>query len=509
MKYVPPHLRVHNDEKPEAPVENVVEDLKEKVVELKKEEKEIDTDSSTEGDEFDIVLNSVVISQISKNKDLGGELLGYYIKNNDDKKKKKKKKKKKSKNNNNDDNEKNGNQDVKDEEDGDDEEDEDDDDDDEDDDDDDEDDDDEDDDDEEDDDEEDDENDNEKKNKKKNKKNKKKNKKKDNKKPNVVDINQSFCVSNIEDICIDKIMKLTNKYELPKQRYNELLNNLTLYFNKNKYEEEGEKYINEVINYYEDYVNIMSELNFETTTFGFYININDIRKKEVLVTLLLCSLINKNSFVLCFSEKYGKLIFSAYKIDVDVIFEIKNQIKNSTFNQFNDILNVELKKNGLNSKNILQPVPIVIKNSVISSIFLKVLKNKNKNYISSLDYLNTLEVDSLENHVHETCKSLELLKTEQEKLIKYKKDVFKQLQTQKVYQEKKKLEKEKNKIVHDNPDTNDEDINMQNLFKNIPQPSLLFPYVLTMSNNVLNDNINNLCSHAIAKSYLYYKNAKP
>ncbi|SOV18849.1 conserved Plasmodium protein, unknown function [Plasmodium gaboni] len=504
MKYVPPHLRVHNEEKAEAPVENVVEDLKEKVVELKKEEKEIDTDSSTEGDEFDIVLNSVVISQISKNKDLRGELLGYYIKNNDDKKKKKKKKKKKGKNSNNDDNEKNGNQEMEEDDDEDVE-----DDDDEDDDDDDEDDDDDDDEDDDDDDEDDDDEDDEKKNKKKNKKNNKKNKKKDNKKPNLVDINQSFCVSNIEDICIDKIIKLTNKYELPKQRYNELLNNLTLYFNKNKYEEEGEKYINEVINYYEDYVNIMSELNFETTSFGFYININDIRKKEVLVTLLLCSLINKNSFVLCFSEKYGKLIFSAYKIDVDVIFEIKNQIKNSTFNQFNDILNVELKKNGLNSKNILQPIPIIIKNSVISSIFLKVLKNKNKNYISSLDYLNTLEVDSLENHVHETCKSLELLKTEQEKLIKYKKDVFKQLQTQKVYQEKKKLEKEKNKIVHDNPDTNDEDINMQNLFKNIPQPSLLFPYVLTMSNNVLNDNINNLCSHAIAKSYLYYKNAKP
>ncbi|KYN95803.1 hypothetical protein PGSY75_1419700 [Plasmodium gaboni] len=505
MKYVPPHLRVHNEEKAEAPVENVVEDLKEKVVELKKEEKEIDTDSSTEGDEFDIVLNSVVISQISKNKDLRGELLGYYIKNNDDKKKKKKKKKKKGKNSNNDDTEKNGNHEMEEDDDEDVEDDDDEDVEDDDDEDDDDDDDEEDDDDDEDDDDEDDE----KKNKKKNKKNNKKNKKKDNKKPNLVDINQSFCVSNIEDICIDKIIKLTNKYELPKQRYNELLNNLTLYFNKNKYEEEGEKYINEVINYYEDYVNIMSELNFETTSFGFYININDIRKKEVLVTLLLCSLINKNSFVLCFSEKYGKLIFSAYKIDVDVIFEIKNQIKNSTFNQFNDILNVELKKNGLNSKNILQPIPIIIKNSVISSIFLKVLKNKNKNYISSLDYLNTLEVDSLENHVHETCKSLELLKTEQEKLIKYKKDVFKQLQTQKVYQEKKKLEKEKNKIVHDNPDTNDEDINMQNLFKNIPQPSLLFPYVLTMSNNVLNDNINNLCSHAIAKSYLYYKNAKP
>ncbi|KMZ97350.1 hypothetical protein PVNG_01180 [Plasmodium vivax North Korean] len=344
--------------------------------------------------------------------------------------------------------------------------------------------------------------------KKKDAKDKKK-KKNDPKKLNVVEINQSFCVCNIEDICIDKITKVTNKYQIPKQRQTELLNNLVLYFNKNKYEEEGEKYISEVNTYYDDYVNIMAELNFDTTSFGFYINICDIKKKEVLATLLMCSLINKNSFVLCFGEKYGKLIFSAYKIDVDVVFEIKNQIKNATFNQFNDILNVELKKKGLNSKTILQKIPIRIKNSIISSLFLKVLKNKNKNFVSSMDYLNAQEVDSLESYIHDTCKSLELLKTEQDKMIKYKKDVFKQLQTQKIYQEKKKLEKEKNKIEHDNQETNEEDINMQNIFKSIPQPSLLFPYVLTMSNNLLNDNINNLCSHAIAKSYLYYKNAKP
>ncbi|EAA20495.1 hypothetical protein [Plasmodium yoelii yoelii] len=248
----------------------------------------------------------------------------------------------------------------------------------------------------------------------------------------------------------------------------------------------------------------MAELNFETTSFGFYININDIKKKEVLATLLLSSLINKNSFVLCFSEKYGKMIFSAYKIDVDVVFEIKNQIKNSTFNQYTDILNVELKKKGLTSKNILQKVPIRIKNFIANSIFLNMLKNKNKNFFSSMDYLNTLEVDSLEEHIHDTCKSLELLKNEQEKIMKYKKDVFKQLQTQKIYQEKKKLENEKNKIEHDNLDTNEDDINIQNIFKSIPQPSLLFPYVLTMSNSLLNDNINNLCSHAIAKSYLTY-----
>ncbi|CRH03945.1 conserved Plasmodium protein, unknown function [Plasmodium relictum] len=472
MKYVPPPLRVPDEIKEKEDALKASEQVKQKE-ELKIEEKEVDTDSSTEGDDFEIVLNSVVISQISKNKDLRGELLGYYIKNDDGKKKKKKKKK--GKTTDGDKKEDEEEEDEGDEED----------------------------------DEEQDENDERKKKKNDNINELKKNKKNDSKKLDIVEINQSFCVCNIEDICIDKINKITNKYQLPKQKYNDLLNNLILYFNKNKYEEEGEKYINEVNNYYDDYVNIMAELNFETTSFGFYINVNDIKKKEVLATLILYSLINKNAFVLCFGEKYGKLIFSAYKVDVDVIFDIKNQIKNSNFNQFSDILNVELKKSGLNSKNILQKIPVRIKNSIINSLFLKVLKNKNKNYVSSKDYLNSLEVDSLENHVQETCKSLELLKSEQEKIVKYKKDVFKQLQSQKVYQEKKKLEKEKNKIVHDNLDTNEEDINIQNIFKNIPQPSLLFPYVLTMSNNMLNDNINNLCSHAIAKSYLYYKNAKP
>ncbi|ANQ10559.1 Uncharacterized protein PCOAH_00049380 [Plasmodium coatneyi] len=483
MKYVPPHMRAQTEakEKKEAEAEKL-EQLKEKI-ENAKEEKDIDSDSSTEGDDFEIVLNSVVISQIAKNKDLRGELLGYYIKNGDEKKKKKKKKKGKSGNNEEEEdgagNKRKNDNDEEDDEDYDD------------------------DDDTDDDDEEDD------RKRKDTAKDKRKGKKNDPKKLNVIEINQSFCVCNTEDICIDKISKITNKYQIAKQRQTELLNNLTLYFNKNKYEEEGEKYISDVNAYYDDYVNIMAELNFDTTSFGFYVNICDIKKKDVLATLLMCSLINKNSFVLCFSEKYGKLIFSAYKIDVDVVFEIKNQIKNGTFNQFNDILNVELKKKGLNSKTILQKIPIRIKNSVISSLFLKVLKNKNKNFVSSMDYLNAQEVDSLESYIHDTCKSLELLKTEQDKMIKYKKDVFKQLQTQKIYQEKKKLEKEKNKIEHDNQETNEEDINMQNIFKNIPQPSLLFPYVLTMSNNLLNDNINNLCSHAIAKSYLYYKNAKP
>ncbi|SCM10893.1 conserved Plasmodium protein, unknown function [Plasmodium chabaudi adami] len=469
MKYVPPHLRAYTDakEKQETEVEKA-EKEKEKL-EAKLEELELENESDTEGDDFEIVLNSVVISQIHKNKDLRGELLGYYTKNSDPKTKKKKKKKNSSDNENEN-------------EDGDD-----------------------------DDEDENDEDDEDVVGNKKNKRSKEKNKKKnknESKKLDVAEINQSFCVCNIEDICIDKITKITNKYQLSKQRHSELLNNLNLYFSKNKYEEEGEKYISEVNSYYDDYVNIMAELNFETTSFGFYININDIKKKEVLATLLLSSLINKNSFVLCFSEKYGKMIFSAYKIDVDVVFEIKNQIKNSTFNQFSDILNVELNKKGLTSRNILQKVPIRIKNFIANSIFLNMLKNKNKNFFSSMDYLNTLEVDTLEEHIHDTCRSLELLKTEQEKIMKYKKDVFKQLQTQKIYQEKKKLENEKNKIEHDNLDTNEDDVNIQNIFKSIPQPSLLFPYVLTMSNSLLNDNINNLCSHAIAKSYLYYKNSK-
>ncbi|CRG95711.1 conserved Plasmodium protein, unknown function [Plasmodium gallinaceum] len=480
MKYVPPPLRVPDEIKEKEEALKVSEQEKQKE-ELKIEKTETDSDSSTEGDDFEIVLNSVVVSQILKNRDLRGELLGYYIKNDDGKSKKKKKKKVKISDGDNKEKELEEDEEV--DEEGDEEEDEQ--------------------------EEEQDENDDRKKKKKDSNNEQKKNKKNDAKKLDVVEINQSFCVCNIEDICIDKINKISSKYQLPKQKYNDLLNNLILYFNKNKYEEEGEKYINEVNNYYDDYVNIMAELNFETTSFGFYINVNDIKKKEVLATLILYSLINKNAFVLCFGEKYGKLIFSAYKVDVDVIFDIRKQIKNSNFNQFSDILNVELKKNGLSSKNILQKIPVRIKNSIINSLFLKILKNKNKNYISSKDYLNSLEVDSLENHVQETCKSLELLKSEQEKIVKYKKDVFKQLQSQKVYQEKKKLEKEKNKIVHDNLDTNEEDINIQNIFKNIPQPSLLFPYVLTMSNNMLNDNINNLCSHAIAKSYLYYKNAKP
>ncbi|SBT72323.1 conserved Plasmodium protein, unknown function [Plasmodium malariae] len=498
MKYVPPHSRVHTETKEKQESTQEKAEQEKENAETINEEKGNESDTSVAGDDFEIVLNSVVISNISKNKDLRGELLGYYIKNNEDNKKKSKKKKKKGKGNNLDgynDDQDGGDEDLEDEEDEDDDED----------------------DanqqDEEDDMEEyDNENDDKKRKKKRDgtsNKDQKKNKRNDLKKLNTVEINQSFCVCNIEDICIDKISKLTNRYQISKQRYNELLNNLVLYFNKNKYEEDGEKYISEVNNYYDDYVNIMAELNFETTSFGFYINVCDIKKKEVLATLLLCSLINKNSFVLCFGEKYGKLIFSAYKIDVDVVFEIKNQIKNSTFTQFSDILNVELNKRGLNSKNILQRIPIRIKNSIINSLFLKVLKNKNKNFVSTMDYLNTLEVDSLESHIQDTCKSLEMLKTEQEKIIKYKKDVFKQLQTQKIYQEKKKLEKEKNKIEHDNLDANEEDINLQNIFKSIPQPSLLFPYVLTMSNNLLNDNINNLCSHAIAKSYLYYRNAKP
>ncbi|SBS87495.1 conserved Plasmodium protein, unknown function [Plasmodium ovale] len=497
MKYVPPHLRAQTEAKEKqeaaaaaaaAAAEKAEQEKEKENIESKKDDKDIDSDSSTEGDDFEIVLNSVVISQISKNKDLRGELLGYYIKSNEENKKKKKKKKKGKGNDEEGEGINNKDQDDANEDAEEDDENEDD----------------------EDDDEDDEDNDDRKKKKRKDSiKDLKKNKKNDSKKLNVVEINQSFCVCNIEDICIDKISKISNKYQIPKQRYNELLNNLVLYFNKNKMEEDGEKYITDVNNYYDDYVNIMAELNFETTSFGFYINICDIKKKEVLATLLLSSLINKNSFVLCFAEKYGKLIFSAYKIDVDVVFEIKNQIKNTTFNQFSDILNVELKKKGLNSKNILQKIPIRIKNSIINSLFLKVLKSKNKNYLSSLDYLNTSEVDSLEGYIQDTCKSLEMLKTEQEKIIKYKKDVFKQLQSQKIYQEKKKLEKEKNKIEHDNQDTNEEDANIQNIFKNIPQPSLLFPYVLTMSNNLLNDNINNLCSHAIAKSYLYYKNAKP
>ncbi|VWU49424.1 conserved protein, unknown function [Hepatocystis sp. ex Piliocolobus tephrosceles] len=498
MKYIPPNARklLEQKKKQEEEVEKAKQEQEKAKLESKKEEKEIlNSEIYTEGDEFEIVLSSVVISQIAKNKDFRGELLGRFINMSEDSKKKKKKKKKGKATNetathdNKEENEKNIKQhqnnsddENEDEEDVDEEEEE---------------------------EEGDEDGENNEKKKKKSSKDKKKNKKTDLKKSNIVEISQSFCVCNNEDIFIDKVLKLCNMYQLNKQRQSELLNNLTLYFNRNKHEEEGEKYINEVSTYYEDYINVMTDLNFETISFGFYINLADLKKKEVLSTLLLSSLINKNSFVLCYTEKYGNLLFSAYKIDIEVILEIKNQIRNSTFTQFTDILNVELKKKGLNSKNILQRIPLHIKNSVISSIFFRMLKNKNKNYLAPTSYLNTLENDSLENHIKDTCNTLEMLKTEQDKIIKYKKDVFKQIQTQKVYLEKKKLEKEKNKIDHDNEEIVEEDVNAQNIFKNIPQPSLLFPYVLTMSNNLLNDNINSLCSNAIAKSYLYYKNTKP
>lgn len=490
MKYVPPALRKQQEtqqkeEEKQNEVVKITEQLKEKEEELKKHEQALEGEAGAIGDDFEVVLNSVVISQILKNKDFRGELLGFYVK--EETEGKKKKKKKKGKGGDEEKKEKKGKEKGKEEmgedkdgqeEDGD----------------------------------EDgeaemgEEGENEFNAQHSNTLNELK--KTEKKKMETIEINQSFSVINVEDIFVHKINKIMDMYQLPQQKLGELLNNLNLYFNKNKYEEEGDKYIADVNNYYEEYINILSELNFETSFFGFYININDIHRKDVLATLMIYSLLNKNSFVLCYSEQYGKLVFSAYKIDVDVVFETKNQVKNLTFSQFNDILNIEIKKEGLNSRNILQTVPVRIQNSIINSLFLKLLKSKNRNYIAPDDYLNFNENDALQQYVYGARKSLEHLAAEQEKMAKYKKDVFKQLQTQKAYMEKKQLEREKNKLTDDNMEINEEDLAMQNAFKSVPQPSLLYPFVLTMSNNMKNDSINNLCSHSIAKSYLHYKNTK-
>lgn len=490
MKYVPPALRKlqesqHKEEEKKDEVVKIAEQIKEKKEELKKHEQALEGEAGTAGDDFEIVLNSVVISQILKNKDFRGELLGLYVK--EELEGKRRKKKKKGKGTEEDKKEKKskekGKEETGEEKDGQEEE-------------------------------VDEDGEGELEEDGENELNAQHSnilnelKKTEKKKLETIEINQSFSVNNVEDIFVHKISKIMEEYQLPQQKLGELLNNLNLYFSKNKYEEEGDKYIAEINNYYEEYINILSELNFETNFFGFYININDIHRKDVLATLVLYSLVNKNSFVLCYSEQYGKLVFSAYKIDVDVIFETKNQIKNLTFNQFNDILNIDIKKEGLNSKNILQAVPIRIQNSIINSLFLKFLKNKNKNYIAPDDYLNFNENDALQHYVYGARKSLEHLAVEQEKMAKYKKDVFKQLQVQKTYIEKKQMEREKNKLSDENVEANEDDIAMQNAFKNVPQPSLLYPFVLTMSNNVRNEYINNLCSHSIAKSYLHYKNTK-
>lgn len=464
-------LNIEEDKEKEKEKETkrIAEELKNKEEELKQHEKEAEEDTTTEGDEFEIILNSVIISQILKNKDMRGELLGFFIKNEELKKKRKRKKAKTTEGTN---------EDIEEVE------------------------------------EEDDEEEEDMMNSINNKRMGNMNDPKENKmglnktSVGVVDVNQSFSIMNNEDIFIHKIGQMINMYQLTQAQGNELFNNVSMYFHKSKLTEEGEKYVSEVNTYYEEYVNILSELNFETTFYGFYININDLHKKEVLVTLLIYSLINKNAFVLCYYEKFGKLVFSAYKLDVDVVFEIRNQIKEGTFHHFDNLLNVDMRKEGINSRNILRKVPIQIQNSIITNLFLSALKSKNKNYVSPDDYLHSVEKNSLQNYVEDMRKSLEHLIHEQEKFAKFKQDCYKQMQIQKIQLEKKQLEMEKNKGENDNVELPKEEITMQSVLQNVPQPSLLFPYVLTMTNNMANDNINNLCSHSIAKCYLHYENSK-
>ncbi|AFZ79172.1 eukaryotic translation initiation factor 3, putative [Theileria equi strain WA] len=290
-------------------------------------------------------------------------------------------------------------------------------------------------------------------------------------------------------------LEVTNCFPYPQKRdiYNALsrdksTNNLA----ENEIEEKADE---EFVKYQEKMTDLVHDIRVDCFAIGWYqtINFGDLQSKEAIDNLVIYQEVVDKAIMLGFDPvtNTGEVSFKAYRAS-DQLLSIYHSAEGDV-----------QKFNALKGTEILEEVPIVIKNSILSEVFLSqyFLDCPVQNtYI--FDVLDADHNNYLEKNLEFLSQSLEALCDNQEKFIRYQRDYTKLVQQQKQLLERRRLENEQCKLKGEPllpmPELD------TNLLKKIDAPSQLSTIIMSNECTTHTKDVNSLCFDNIAKMYLIY-----
>ncbi|XP_952413.1 eukaryotic translation initiation factor 3, putative [Theileria annulata] len=290
-------------------------------------------------------------------------------------------------------------------------------------------------------------------------------------------------------------LEVTNCFPYPQKRdiYNSIIKDKnTNTLAENEIEEKADE---EFVKYQELMTELVHDVRVDCFAIGWYqtVNFGDLQSKDAIDNLVIYQDVVDKAIMLGFDpvSTTGEVSFKAYRAS--------DQLLSVYHSSDPDVR----KFNALKGTEILEEVPIVIKNSILSEVFLSQYFSDSliqNTYV--FDVLDAYHNNYLEKNLEFLSQSLEALCDNQEKFIRYQRDYTKLVQQQKQLLERRRLENEQCKLKGEPLLPMPEFDNT--LLKKIEAPSQLSTIIMSNECTTHTKDINSLCFDNIAKMYLLY-----
>ncbi|UVC54628.1 eukaryotic translation initiation factor 3 [Theileria orientalis] len=290
-------------------------------------------------------------------------------------------------------------------------------------------------------------------------------------------------------------LEVTNCFPYPQKRdiYNSIIKDKsTNMLSENEIEEKADE---EFVKYQDKMIDLVNDIKVDCFAIGWYqtINFGDLQSKDAIDNLVTYQESVDKAIMLGFDPvtTSGEVSFKAYRAS--------DQLLALYHTEDQDVR----KYNALKGTEILEEVPIVIKNSILSEVFLTQYFSDSlvqNTYV--FDVLDASHNNYLEKNLEFLSQSLEALCDNQEKFIRYQRDYTKLVQQQKQLLERRRLENEQCKLKGEPllpmPEFD------TSLLKRIEAPSQLSTIIMSNECTTHTKDVNSLCFDNIAKMFLLY-----
>ncbi|KAK2196567.1 bifunctional JAB1-MPN-MOV34 metalloenzyme domain/Eukaryotic translation initiation factor 3 subunit H/MPN domain/eIF3h [Babesia duncani] len=256
-----------------------------------------------------------------------------------------------------------------------------------------------------------------------------------------------------------------------------------------------EKADEEFVKYQEKMTDLLHDIRVDCFAIGWYqtLNFGDAQAKEVVDNLVVYQEAVDKAIMLGFDPmtSTGEISFKVYRAS--------DQLLSVYHSADGDVR----KFNSLKGTEILEEVPFVIKNSILSECFLtQYFVDSPMQHSSAFDILDADHNRYLAQNLEFLSQSLEVLSESQEKFIRFQRDYTKHLQQQRQLAERRRLENEQQKLKGE-PLLPMHEIDM-NLMKKIDAPSQLSTIIMSNECAIHAKDVNTLCFDNIAKMSLIF-----
>ncbi|GBE58926.1 eukaryotic initiation factor subunit 3 [Babesia ovata] len=292
-------------------------------------------------------------------------------------------------------------------------------------------------------------------------------------------------------------LEVTNCFSFPQKRdiYNALnRDKSTTNMSEKELEEKADE---EFMKYQDKMTDLLHDIHVDCFAIGWYqtLHFGDVQSKEVIDNLVIYQEAIDQAIMLGFDpmSSTGEISFKAYRAS-DQLLEVYH-------NAQGDVKNF----NNLKGTQILVEVPIVVKNSILSECFLSqyVFDSPAQN-VSVFDILDADHNKYLAHNLEFLSQSLEALCDNQDKVIRYQRELAKLTQHHKQLVERRRLENEQNRLKGE-PVLPLPELDLSPL-KKVEKPSQLSTIVMSNECATHTKNVSALCFDNIAKmSVLFHR----